>query len=325
MDKNLEKKIKEADSLLRENKASKAVTVVKEAIKDFPENAYLYYLLGIARIKCCRFFLAKRALEKADKLDPKNPENLRSLGWVRVMLGNLEEGRTDLRNAISLDLVNPLAYLDLAMSYFHFYEFEEGLEWLNRAKALASEDPYILSNSETAEKMKKEAAQYSKFDLKLLKKEKLNPKTQQEFRFLMLTKFFKNKTLTKDEMEEIKEELELNGSGNETIIYKDDIDKNMTKESVLKKRKKIEKKLLSFLKNSGSDFTSEEIKEVIYNERSHNEFSKIISVFDKGQDSGELKEILQLLNNAWNYFPHKRLGGLCPMEKILEHQKKEIK
>lgn len=320
MDENLVKKIKKADSLMRKNKPSQAATVLKEAIKEFSDNAYLYYLLGIARMKCCRFFLAKRALEKADELDPQNPENLRSLGWVKVMLGNLQEGRNDLRGAINLNLTNPLAYLDLAMSYFHFYEFEEGFEWLNRAKALAPRDSYILYNSEIAEKMKKEADKYSKFDLELMKKEKLDPDAQKNFRFLMLEKSFKNKPLTKEEMEEIKEELELNGLGDKTIIYKDNIDKNLTKESILKKRKEIEQALLGSLKESESDFTLEGIKEVIYNERNNNEFSKIISIFDKGQDLDELNKILQLLNDAWNYFPHNCLGGLCPMEKILEYQ-----
>lgn len=319
MDKSLENKIKKADSLLKKNKPSEAVSLIKEVIREFPDNAYLYYLLGIARMKCYRFFLAKRALEKADELDPNNSENLRSLGWVKIMLGNLDEGRNNLRNAINLNLTNYLAYLDLAMSYFHFYEFEQGFEWLDRAKALAPKDKFVLYNLEMAEKMKKEANKYSKLDLKLLRKERLNPKTQKEFRLLMLGSFFRNKSLTKDEMEEIKEELELSGVGDETLIYKDNIDKNMTRESILKKRKEIEKELIDLLENSGSEFTLEEIKEIIYNEKGNNEFSKIISIFDKGQDLKELNNILQLLNDAWNYFPHKCLNGLCPMEKILEH------
>ncbi len=319
MDKNLEKKIKKVDSLLKKNEPSEAVNFIKETIKEFPDNAYLYYLLGIARMKCYRFCLAKRALEKADKIDPGNPENLRSLGWVKVMLGELKQGRNDLREAINLDLTNALAYLDLAMSYFHFYEFKEGLEWLGRAKALAPKDPYVLYNSEIAEKMKKEMDKYSEFDFKLMKKEKLDPKVQGNFRFLMLEKSFRNKALTKEEMKEIKEELELSGMGDKTVIYKDNIDKNLTKESIAKRRKEIERAILNLLEKFESDFTLEEIKQVIYNEKNDNEFSKIISIFDKGQDSEKLKEILQLLNDAWNYFPHKCLGGLCPTEKMLEN------
>ncbi len=321
LSKEAKKKVKKADSLLRKNKPSEAVTVVKEAIRELPDNAYLYYLLGIARMKCCRFFLAKRALEKADKLDSNNSENLRSLGWVKIMLGDLKEGRNDLRSAINLNLVSPLAYLDLAMSHFHFYEFEQGFEWLKRAEALTSKDSFVLHNSEMAEKMKKEADKYSKVDLKLLRKEKLDPKTQKEFRLFMLGKFFRNKSLTKDEMKEIKEELELSGVGNETLIYKDNIDNNMTEETILKKREEIGKELLDLLKNSNSDFNLEDIKEVIYNEKGDNEFSKIISIFDHGQDLNELNNVLQLLNDAWNYFPHKALKGLCPMEKLLEDQK----
>ncbi len=80
--KDIEEKIKKADSFLRKKQPSKAVTVVKETIKQFPENPYLYYLLGIARMKCGRFLLAKIVLEKANNLLPQNSENLRSLGWV---------------------------------------------------------------------------------------------------------------------------------------------------------------------------------------------------------------------------------------------------
>lgn len=324
MEENFNKKVEEADYLLRENKPSEAVTVIKEAIKDFPENSYLYHLLGIARMKCCRFLLAKRAMEKADKLDINNSENLRSLGWVKVMLGELDDGRNDLRKAINLNLTNSLAYLDLAMSYFHFYEFEEGFEWLNRAMALDPKNSYILDNYKIAEKMKKEADKYSKVDIKLIKKEKLNSETQKIFRFSMLEKFFKNKPLTKDAMEEIKEELELSGFGDKTISYKDNIDKNLTKESILERREEIEDELLNLLKKTKGDFTLDDIKEVIYNEKDDNEFSKIISIFDTGQDLKELNKILQLLNDAWNNFPHKCLNGLCPMEKRIEVNKKLI-
>lgn len=319
---NLNKKIKKADSLLRKKQPSKAVTFIKEVIKEFPENSYLYYLLGIARMKCCRFFLAKRALEKADSLNPGHSENLRSSGWIKIMLGQLEDGRNDIRRAINLDLTNHLAYLDLAMSYFHFYEFEEGFEWLNRAKELAPKDLYVLNNIKTAEEMKKEADKYSKFDLKLLKKEKTNPEVQRSFRFFMLEKFFKDKALSKDEMEEIKEELELSGLGDKTLIYNDKIDKNLTKETILERRAEIEKELLKLLEGAKSEFTLEDIKDVIYREKGDNELNKIITVFDHGQSMEELNEILQLINDAWNYFPHKCLNGLCPMEKLLKSKTK---
>jgi len=49
---------------------------------------------------------------------------------------------------------------------------------------------------------------------------------------------------------------------------------------------------------------------------------QIVSIFDRGGGAGELENILELINDAWNYFPHKCIGGLCPMEKIVNENKK---
>ncbi|MDO8743395.1 MAG: hypothetical protein Q7J30_02505 [Candidatus Azambacteria bacterium] len=160
-------------------------------------------------MKCGRFFLAKKALEKADQLEPNRSDNLRSLGWVKVMLGNIEEARTDLRRAISLDLAGPLAYVDLAMSYFHCYEFEEGFKWIERAKALEPNNLYILSNYQTAKETEKEFLKYSKKQLAKMRKEKLNIEAQKGFRLAMLRKCLEGRTPSDDEIEEIGEELKL--------------------------------------------------------------------------------------------------------------------
>ena len=209
LDKDIEYKIRKADDLIRKGQSSSAVSIIKEAINFAPEMTYLHYLLGIARMKCGRFFLAKKALEKADQLEPNRSDNLRSLGWVKVMLGNIEEARTDLRKAISLDLTDPLAYVDLAMSYFHYYEFKEGFEWIERAKALDPNNPYILSNYQTAKETEKEFLKYSKKQLEKMRKEKLNPEAQKGFQLSILRKYSEGRTLNDDEIKEIGEELKL--------------------------------------------------------------------------------------------------------------------
>ena len=222
---NIKNKIEEADSLMREGKSSEAVFVLKEAIRFSTEEPYLYYLLGIARMKCGRFFLAKRALEKANQLLPNNAQNLRSLGWIKVMLGELEEGRKNLRESINLDLISPFAYLDLAMSYFQYFEFEQGSEWLERAKALSPEDPFVLENYNIAQSIKKDASKYSVAQLKKMKIEKLNPKSQKESRLSIIERFFQErerKGFTKDETEEITEELKLNGLSPQITVAKDE-------------------------------------------------------------------------------------------------------
>ena len=304
---------------MRKKRASKAAIVIKETIEDYPKEPYLYYLLGIARMKCGEFFLAERALKKADELLPQNPENLRSLGWIKVMLGELEEGRNNLRDAINLDLTNFLAYVDLAMSYFNYFEFKEGFEWLERAKALAPNDPFVLKNYKTAKKTEKEFSKFSEKELKEMRKRKLSPEAREGVCLFALKKYFEGRALNEDEMRELKEELDLSGLSDKMLIYKDNIEKNLTKESILKKRKKVEKDVLNLLKKSKSSLTLDDIKKAIYNEKDYSELKQIMAKFDQEQDLKEINEVLNIINDAWNYFPHKNLNDLCPMEKLLKH------
>ena len=93
-----------------------------------------------------------------------------------------------------------------------------------------------------------------------------------------------------------------------------------TKAQISVKRKEIEQELLELLTQAKSDFTLEHIKEGIYNEKEQNDLAKLVRFLDTGQDDIELQNILDVLIEAWNYFPHKALGGLSPAEKALEYQ-----
>ena len=324
----MEEKIKKANDLIQKGKSSLAVSIIKDVLRETPDDPYLHYLLGIARMKCGRLFLAKKALEKANQLLPRHAENLRSLGWVKVMLGQLEEGRNDLRETISLDLMNPLAYIDLAMSYFHYFDFKKGMEWLERGRALAPKDHFILYNFKVAKGMEKEYLKYSASELQKMKKEKLNPKTQQAFRISILENYSFKKPLTRDEAEEIKEEARLNGLSASIISDEDErkiVDAKNKNTSlkikeILKKRNEIAKELFKMLKEINTPFTIEHIKDIIYHEKDNDDLMKVVSIFDRGQSIEELNRILEIANDAWNYFPHKNLKGLCPIEKILESQ-----
>lgn len=78
---------------------------------------------------------------------------------------------------------------------------------------------------------------------------------------------------------------------------------------------------MDFLKETGSEFSLDHIKEVIFNEDGTDAMTDIIAMFDTGQGAIELQNIVEVINDAWNYFPHKLLGGLSPAEKVLEYQK----
>lgn len=229
MNEKIMSKIEEAESLMRRGKANLAVSVLKETIRAFPQEAYLYYLLGIARMKCGRFFLAQKSFLKANELIPHNAENLRSLGYVKTMLGELNEGRNDLREAISLDLTNPLAYMDLAMSYFNYLEFEEGFEWLDRAKALGSKDQFVLNNYKRAEEERESFGKYPKDTIEKMKQERKRPEVIRETRLFILDNFAKEHPLSADDEKEIQEELKLNGASNKFSVsaISDDKEKNL--------------------------------------------------------------------------------------------------
>lgn len=95
-----------------------------------------------------------------------------------------------------------------------------------------------------------------------------------------------------------------------------------SKQQILKRREETEKELLDMLKETKSDFGLDDIKEIIYNEDGQDSLTDIIAMFDTGQGAAELQNVLELVNDAWNYFPHKVIGGLSPAEKILEYNQK---
>ena len=90
-----------------------------------------------------------------------------------------------------------------------------------------------------------------------------------------------------------------------------------SKKQILERRKKIEEDLLDMINETKSDFGLENIKDAIYNEEESDDMMKVVAMFDRGGDASELDNILELVSDAWNYFPHKILNGLSPAEQIL--------
>lgn len=321
-------KIKRADKLIKEGKAGLAVVLIKDAIKESPGEPFYYYLLGTARIKSARLFLAKEAFVKANELLPRNSENLRALGWSKVMLDEVEEGRKDLRDAISIDLMNYYAYADLAMSYFNYFYFKEGMEWLNRSVALAPKDPFVLQNLKIAKEMQKQFSKVPEKQLEKMRKEKSDPNMQKAFRLSLLEQYSNRKALTRDEAEEMQKESRFNGVSasivtdkqQEALTLESKSDKQKLKEFT-KRQKEIEEELQEMLDERKSEFDLGYIKKIIYDEQDDDCLMQIVSIFDRGGDASELDNILEIVNDAWNFFPHKCLGGLCPMEKIVKENK----
>src|SRR3989344_9144453 len=94
----------------------------------------------------------------------------------------------------------------------------------------------------------------------------------------------------------------------------------LNKQQILERRKEIEQEFLDMLKETQSDFGLDDIKQIIYDEEDQDDLMKIVAMFDRGGDASELENILELINDAWNYFPHKALNGLSPAETAFNHQ-----
>lgn len=88
---------------------------------------------------------------------------------------------------------------------------------------------------------------------------------------------------------------------------------------IIERTREIEQALEEMLEQTGSDFSLEDIKDIIYHEEDQDDMMKVVAMFDTGQATSELSDILELVTDAWNYFPHKALGGISPAEKRSEY------
>lgn len=95
-----------------------------------------------------------------------------------------------------------------------------------------------------------------------------------------------------------------------------------TKEEILERREEIESEILEMLEETESDFELKDVKDAIFNEEEQDDFMHIVEMFDRGGDASELSNVLDLVTDAWNYFPHKALGGISPAEQNLKHRGK---
>lgn len=88
---------------------------------------------------------------------------------------------------------------------------------------------------------------------------------------------------------------------------------------IFEKRKEIEHELIRMLRVTHSDFDLDDIKDAIFNESESGDMQDIIRMFDDG-NINNLSNVLELVTDAWNYFPHKTMGGKCPREIVSDYR-----
>lgn len=91
-----------------------------------------------------------------------------------------------------------------------------------------------------------------------------------------------------------------------------------SKQRILERRKEIEQELVDMLKETESEFTLDHVREAIFHEEDNDDLMKVVAMFDNGGDASDLSNVLELVTDAWNYFPHEILGGISPAEMLLK-------
>lgn len=89
--------------------------------------------------------------------------------------------------------------------------------------------------------------------------------------------------------------------------------------AILAERERIERDLSALIKKTKSDISLKEIQDIIYEETDFEDYNDVIRRFDMGSPY-ELQNAIELLNDAWNYFPHRVLNGLCPAEIVSQNK-----
>ena len=108
-------------------------------------------------------------------------------------------------------------------------------------------------------------------------------------------------------------------------ITRGDIQKDLytTPPAVLEKREEIEKELSALIQKTKGDITLKEIQDIIYDETDFDDLNDVIRMFDTGSPY-ELQNVIETLNDAWNYFPHRVLNGLCPLEIVSQNKQTKL-
>lgn len=92
---------------------------------------------------------------------------------------------------------------------------------------------------------------------------------------------------------------------------------------ILARREEIERELSALVKKTKSDISLEEIQDIIYKETDFDDLNDIIRMFDMGSPY-ELQNAIELVNDAWNFFPHRVLNGLCPAEVVGQNKQTRL-
>jgi len=124
-----------------------AARTLEEGISQNPKSADLHFNLGTVYDKLNRFDDVVRAMETAIKLDPHHADALNYLGYSYAERGvKIDQALSLTRRAVALKPNNGYYIDSLAWALFKSGSFTEALTEMQRAVALAGDDPVLFEH-----------------------------------------------------------------------------------------------------------------------------------------------------------------------------------
>ena len=128
---------------VRGQRYERAREVFTQALKRYPDNANLYFLLGYTGRAEGQYDEAVANFKHALRLQPDNPDVLSNLGYIASQRGENVEAERLLRRAIQLDPKSFPAYHDLGRLLVKLRRYDEALPLLSRGAELNAKDPGV--------------------------------------------------------------------------------------------------------------------------------------------------------------------------------------
>ena len=124
----------------------KAQQDVDRIIAEKPDTAVVYFLQGLIATKMRDFPVALTAFDKALRLDGSNVEYLVNRGTVKYYLRQLDDAQKDLEKAERLNPKEPNIYNTLSMIAISRGNYDGALTLIGKSLSLAPNQPYYLNN-----------------------------------------------------------------------------------------------------------------------------------------------------------------------------------
>jgi len=136
--KNVEKNdfLKLGATLIKSNEFAQASKCYEEALRIFPNDAYLHYCKGVAHHQNKQFLEAASSYSQALQLNPKLVEAFENLSEAQTELQLFDDALLSIRAAISLQPNRPITHTRLARILIRLGHYTEAIEATTHALSL---------------------------------------------------------------------------------------------------------------------------------------------------------------------------------------------